>query len=1275
MARRPQTTADSELGAMPAFPLRNRNLFSNHWLEQRLPLEPEWVERREAAQDALAELQSLWARVGRRVEQYGNEAGLEYGLIQPVFEILGWQISYQAFLDGRSPDYALFASAEDLERAYEAGRASSDFWSHAAVVADAKAWHISLDRPTRVAGRREYPPEQIEWYLNHSLCDFGILTNGRLWRLIPRELGRTKPRFETYLEIDLPLLLDSVAAPEGQLGYLAGPNFDDFFRFFLLFGKDGIVAASGRRRLLSRALEGSSEYSIGVGEQLRDRVFEAQRLAIEGFLAHSPNALDANRDLELCQEQSLLLLYRILFILYGEDRALLPYRINRTYTANRSLARRRDEIAARLDQVLQGVRVVDFTHTSTALWGDLQDLFDLINTGHRTYGVQAYNGGLFDIEANSFLAEKALPDWYLARIIDQLGRAPQPGRPLVELYRVDYRDLAIQQLGSVYEGLLELTPRFAAVDMRVIRSVDGKQEYVRPMAGELPQGFLTTEISYGRGSIYLATDKGERRRTGSYYTPDHIVDHIVKTAIGARCVEIDAALSAEITSLREQINSDRDGSPNSALLEELARLETSYDDRVLELKILDPAMGSGHFLIRACQFLAEDIATNPHTFDPAIDAGGSDEPTIIYWKRKVAENCLHGVDLNKMAVELAKLALWLETVAADAPLTFLDHHLRHGDSVVGARIEQMASLPRDRGLLAGQFGSALAAVLPNLLAPLERIAEIGSTTVDEVHEKENIFRRQFLPIQRRFGAVADLWVTAAAVPRSVNRQSYAELIGALGAPRSFERLQRALPTADNGSGHGLVPFHWELAFPHVFLRPDRPRGFDVIIGNPPYEVISTAETGRDVEPFKKFMAVDPSLAATAVGKNNLYKIFIARSVELLADGGFLSFIVPMAVLGDEQSSGVRRLLFEEGSFQAVHAFPQKDRVSARVFPEAKLSTALFLYRRSSDASLHSGRFVTQAHPAQYIVEDVAPLELDAASVALYDPNNLTILSCSRIDWHLLEELDPNGISRLGELAQFFQGEVNQTNAARAGNLANAEEGQLVIRGASVCLYRVREASQGEDIYLRVERFLAAGGADTKNHHYQYDRLVLQESSPQNNFRRIIAARLSPGEFCNHTINYTTSAHSRIDLALVLFVLNSIFAEWYFRLGSTNAHVSQYQLQMIPCPRFGHGNREHDADCVRNLEAALQAADFDHVEELLLDFAREGIGATVETSIIRLVTFIEAEEDARGPITRTQRARLSPRADRVQIVLDKVLLALIGFDGCYELFRGRLATML
>ena len=163
---------------LPFGPIVNREFLSNHWVEQRLPLEPEWNELKETAKQAAAKLIALWGKEKHRVARYGDEAGLEEKFIQPVFEILGWSIKYQAFLQGREPDYALFTDDGKLGDAIMAGRGNPDFWLHAAVVADAKAWHVSLDRPQKVGSKREYPPEQIEWYLAHSRCDFGILTNG-----------------------------------------------------------------------------------------------------------------------------------------------------------------------------------------------------------------------------------------------------------------------------------------------------------------------------------------------------------------------------------------------------------------------------------------------------------------------------------------------------------------------------------------------------------------------------------------------------------------------------------------------------------------------------------------------------------------------------------------------------------------------------------------------------------------------------------------------------------------------------------------------------------------------------------------------------------------------------------------------------------------------------------------------------------------------------------------------------------------------------------------
>ena len=1276
---------DERQTILPISPVRNSYFLSNHWLEHRLPLEPEWRENVDAAHAALDSLVSLWQRERNRIERYGDEAGLEQKFIQPVFETLGWHLKYQTYLNRRQPDYALFLSDDDLTSAVNAGRKSPDFWKHAVAVADAKAWHVSLDRPRRVGGAREYPPEQIEWYLNHSLKRFGVLTNGRLWRLVPRVFGPSKPRFQTFLEVDLQALLETHCPASGQLTLApSGPELDDFLRFYLLFSPVGFASPAQRRPLIERAVDGSSEYSIGVGEELKDRVFEALRLCVEGFVSHRHNSLHPENDLRACQQHSLILLYRLLFIMYAEDRGLLPYRHNRTYTNNRSLARHRDEIAARLDQVGSGIRVSDYPRDETALWDDLHDLFDLIDRGHRRYGVHAYNGGLFDLEVDTFLARNKLPDWYLARVLDQLGRAPQPDRVELGLFRVDYRDLAIQQLGSVYEGLLEIHPRYAHYDMHVVRtrSSASERELVLPKANPLPKGYIPTSTMYPAGSIFLSTDKGERRRTGSYYTPDHIVDHIVQKTLGAKCKEIYDQLHEEITS--HETDLETASAEKRQLLEtELQELRGAFDDRVLEIKILDPAMGSGHFLIRACQYLAEEIATNPYTSDPGADDLEGDEPTISYWKRRIVENCLHGVDVNPMAVELAKLALWLETVAVDSPLTFLDHHLQCGDSLIGPTINQLNSLPGDDDLLEGRFTYEVDAALPTLLEPLAAISAIPSDTAAHVKDKEGIYKRKFKPALKRFSTIASLWTAESMRRGLIKPEHYSQALEALGKKRRFSEVLNSdwpLKPLALLAEKAVEPFSWELAYPHVFLantkRGNVEVGFDVVAGNPPYDVLSEKESGQNIDHLKQYIGLNSILEPARVGKINLYKLFIARSANLLAEGGYLSFIVPMALLGDKQSNGIREMLLASGQFSEIHAFPQKDNVARRVFPDAKLATALFVHRKLSANQHTDDRIASYVHPGRYIDENTEPLWIKGESIKTYDPENLTIVSCTQQDWDLMESLPSERIARLRNYVTFFQGEVNQTNVTAKGLLTEPEKGRLVTRGANICLYQLRDASQGQDIYLDVDSFLDGRGKETKAFHHRYERVGLQESSAQNNFRRIIACRIPKGCFCNHKINYTTHKHARVPLELILFVLNSTFADWYFRLGSTNAAVSHYQLLNIPCPRFStkSGAVNHD---IPQLEDALETLDFAAIEKSTLALLeQEGLTPTLESTIVRLVHFVEMEESKRGDIPRSARSSLSTNAEACQDVLDKLILAMLGLGPHrHEYFKRRVEQML
>jgi Eco57I restriction-modification methylase len=551
-----------------------------------------------------------------------------------------------------------------------------------------------------------------------------------------------------------------------------------------------------------------------------------------------------------------------------------------------------------------------------------------------------------------------------------------------------------------------------------------------------------------------------------------------------------------------------------------------------------------------------------------------------------------------------------------------------------------------------------------------------------VKQKEQIYKRRFLPVLNRFAMVGDLWCAEALQRGTVRSEHYAQGLNVLDSPRKFEAVtgsEWARAAQSSLNAKDASPFHWELAYPHVFLTDSggaRP-GFDVILGNPPYDVLSDREIGHNIDHLKEFIDLDPTLQAAKVGKNNLYKIFIARSAELLADGGYFSFIVPMPLLGDEQASGIRRLLFSLGEFSEIHAFPQKDNPARRVFRDAKLSTALFVYRKLAPEFRTNAGFKSHVYPAQFIEADSPSLTLNSNSINLYDPENVTIVSCSQDDWDLVTTLAEKPIARLRDYVEFFQGEVNQTVAASRGFLTDQNHGPLVTRGANISLYQLREASQGEDIYLNVSAFLKDKDQSTKAFHHRLERVGLQESSPQNNFRRIIACRIPVGKFCNHKINYTTDKHSKISLDLVLFVLNSSFADWYFRLGSTNAAVSHYQLRNIPCPRFGALPGSLDRKYCEKIGALIKARNFSALDRECIGMAKEnGCTPSLERTIAKLVQFIEANEHRRGEIARSDRSHLSADAQTCQFLLDKLMLVLLGLGADKQPYiQTRLAQML
>ena len=566
--------------------VKNQSLFSNYYLNALIVEHPQWADTPDIESDYAA-IKALFDAIAPNAAHL-NEAQTEQQFIRPVLERLGHVFEVQPTLHTpqgvQRPDYAFFPSREVRDGALS-GRNTNQFFNTALAIGDAKAWSRNLDQKVRGGGdpfNNHNPNYQIDFYLRSADKRWGLLTNGGRWRLYHRQ---TSYRLDSSYEVDLAALLSE------------NRDLEAFRYFYCFFRCDAFTPSDDGKAFLDTVLEGSQQYTVGVSDDLKNRVYDALRLLIGGFLNFPRNRFDkADPPLDQIHTNCLILLYRVLFILYAESRELLPLN-NRDYAVQYSLDHLAGDIHEKLDAGIA------FAQGVSLYWRGLQELFTLINDGWEDH-IPQYNGGLFNPGQHPFLEKYEVGDNVLAQVIELLTRT-EAGE------RIAYRDLDVRHLGNIYEGLLEYQPRIADQDL-IIVSKKGSEAVA-------PKSSPGQEVAYQAGDVYLLTDKGERKATGSYYTPDYIVRYIVENTLAPLC----------------------DG-------------KTVHE--ILSLKILDPATGSGHFLVGVVDYLAEELITHP---DAAfMTETASEETELAYWRRRVVESCVYGVDLNPMAVELAKLSLW-----------------------------------------------------------------------------------------------------------------------------------------------------------------------------------------------------------------------------------------------------------------------------------------------------------------------------------------------------------------------------------------------------------------------------------------------------------------------------------------------------------------------------------------------------------------------------------------------------------------------------------------
>jgi len=823
---------------------------------------------------------------------------------------------------------------------------------------------------------------------------WGIVCNGKTLRLLRDTATLTRPSF---LEIDLADLL-------------GGQRYAEFANVWRLLHASR-SAGNPTECIWEKWRAAGQEEGTRVRDGLRLGVTDALLILGEGFVQHPAN--DALRSAlhngELSKDayfqQLLRLIYRLIFVFSVEERGLLHPKddskealaARRAYAEGYAVARLRDlclkrRARNRFDDHWQALRIV----------------FKGLSDGEPRLALPAL-GGLFSTSQCPALDAASLDNAHLLAAMQNLRWASHKG----VLAQVDYRNMGPEELGSVYESLLELVPE---IDLPARKF-----------------GFvgLTSEGS---------TAGNARKLSGSYYTPDSLVQELIKSAL-------DPVIEQRIAAQPE--------SPVEALL---------------AIRVIDPACGSGHFLLAAARRLAEKLAQLRAT------DGEQTEQDFRHALREVVSRCIFGVDRNPMAIELARTALWLEGFEEGRPLGFLDHHLQVGDALLGLTDlkalelgiakDAFKPLSGDDKEVCKQLAKANAAALKDLekkrkarafgqldvassqdsgLKPLQALEALPENSTQEIAVKEAAYRA-FLEQAKtsRLAHAADLLVGAYLLPKGEGAETSIPTSGTLYLTLLGDVLptdqQGALAIAQTACAEARV-LHWPLAFPQVFAS----GGFDCVLGNPPWERIKLQEEEffatrhRDIAQAKNkaersqriqwlaegmlakhlFPELEHALheceaeqrlysefinarrtaeaasvfahvngedggryPLTGVGDVNTYALFAETISQITANTGRAGFIVPTGIATDDSTKAYFGALATGGRLASLYDFENRE----AIFPGVHRSYKLCLLTIGSTTEAEFAFFLTQT---SQLADDRRRFTLSADDFGRINPNTLT----------------------------------------------------------------------------------------------------------------------------------------------------------------------------------------------------------------------------------------------------------------------------------------------
>jgi hypothetical protein len=848
--------------------------------------------------------------------------------------------------------------------------------------------------------------------------------------------------------------------------------------------------------LLDRVVALSARHGVDVCRALGEGVLEALQVIVAALVAKAGRRYTPG----LLFEHSLTVLYRILFLLFAEARGLVPL-WHPVYRDRYSLETIVSSLLLRQRPrgLWQALRAISYLAHSGCTAGEL--------------AVTAFNGPLFAPVHAAAFDRTFIDDDILANALVAVGTTTVDGSRA----RIAYRDLDVEQLGAVYEHILDYEPRPRGRAIELVR------------AGDI------------------------RKATGTFYTPRGVTSHLVQRVLNPL-------------------------------------VEGRTSDEILTVRVLDPAMGSGAFLVAACRYLASatELALiregrwHPH------DISAADR---IALRRQIASRCLFGVDLNPMAVQLARLSLWLATLAADKPLSFLDHHLVPGNSLVGATPDDLRRQPAG-GRRRGTRHQALplfeaadpAGALAESVAVRTRLATDADDSAAIVRSKERSLEAlttRDAPLER-WSRALDLWCAGwfwddGPAP---DRRLFSELMShvvdgtrQLSSRTAAPLLEQARAVA---ARHGFL--HWPIAFPEVFYDADglalANGGFDAVVGNPPWDMVrgdsgedsARLERRSDARHLTDFVREAGIYKVETRAHANRYQLFVERALRLVRTGGRVGLVLPSGIASDAGAAPLRRYLFDRADIDEITGLDNRE----GIFPIHRSVRFILLTCTAgrATAAIQSRFGITSPEVLEQADGDAGRVTLTRAFLSrLSGGDDLGIPEIkAESDLRLLERLNtscPRLSSPDGWNAQFGR-ELNATDDRHYFEpFSPSQTARPVIEGKQIEPFRV---SVDRSRYQ-----LKAGSPDRIA---RRARLAYRDVASATNRLTLIAAIIPARAVTTHTL-FCLKTPLSLDAQHVLCgLLNSYVANYLVRFR-VNTHVTASLMSRLPVPFVAPDNAAFD----------------------------------------------------------------------------------------------------